>query len=313
MSAGNGGGMSYTKKPLMELDVMDDFLINAVACDREVGIPFCRRVLSVLLQRKIGAVRVVSQRVIPPMTPDRRGIRMDVEIEELDVESAAESGEELPALRIYDMEPHIPKDEDMLKHNRFYQAKIDSRYPQSGDWSFKRMPELYVLTVTNYDPFGYDYMMYTVENSCREVPELAYEDGLHFVYFNTEGSKGGNGEIKAMLNYFRHSRAENAIDEATEEIHRYISKVKTKPEMEMEYMKFDEIIHYAKEEGYQLGREEGIQIAKIESIYELLEDYGEVTEPLKKRLEKEMTPDKLKNWLKLAARCSSIEEFEERM
>ncbi len=86
-------------------------------------------------------------------------------------------------------------------------------------------------------------------------------------------------------------------------------------------MKFDEIIHYAKEEGYQLGREEGmqrgiqegIQIAKIESIYELLEDYGEVAEPLKKRLEKETTPEKLKNWLKLAARCSSIEEFEERM
>lgn len=36
-----------------ELNVLDDFLINAIASDPEVGEPFCRTVLSVLLQKQI--------------------------------------------------------------------------------------------------------------------------------------------------------------------------------------------------------------------------------------------------------------------
>lgn len=74
--------MSYTKKPLEELNVMDDFMISAVASNKEVGVPFCRRVLSVLLQREIGDIKVSVQQFISAGTPQLRGIRMDVEIEE---------------------------------------------------------------------------------------------------------------------------------------------------------------------------------------------------------------------------------------
>lgn len=43
-----------------ELNVLDDFLINAIASDLEVGEPFCRTVLSVLLQRKIEKLKIVA-------------------------------------------------------------------------------------------------------------------------------------------------------------------------------------------------------------------------------------------------------------
>lgn len=92
---------------------------------------------------------------------------------------------------VYDLEPHLQKDVHLPRHNRFYQAKIDSRYMKSGDDDFARMPNLYVITITNFDPFGYDYMMYQISNQCREVPELSYEDGLQFIYFYTKGKKGG--------------------------------------------------------------------------------------------------------------------------
>lgn len=101
--------MSYTNKSLEELDIMDDFLMNAVAADAEVGIPFCQKVLSVLLQREIGQVRIVTQRTIPALTPNLRGIRMDVEIEE----SLDGTEEGLPALNLYDLEPHLQKDESV--------------------------------------------------------------------------------------------------------------------------------------------------------------------------------------------------------
>ncbi len=121
--------MGSTKRALEDLNIIDDFLINAIATDEKVGKAFCRDMLSVLLQRKIGEIRVVAQRTIPAMSPALRGIRMDVEVEE----KPGEENRDLPAMNIYDLEPHIPDDMNLVKHNRFYQAKIDSRYLVSAE------------------------------------------------------------------------------------------------------------------------------------------------------------------------------------
>jgi hypothetical protein len=182
--------MSYTKKTFEELDVMDDFLMNAVAADPEVGENFCRTVLSVLLNRSIGKLRIVAQRTIPALTPEHRGIRMDVEIEEsLETEEFVEIGQPVekektvetkagfPPMNIYDLEPHKQKGTSLPRRNRFYQAKIDGRYLESGAKDFAGLPNLYVITLLNYDPFGYDYMLYTIHNKCEEVAGLIYEDG----------------------------------------------------------------------------------------------------------------------------------------
>ena len=118
--------MSYTTKPFEKLDLLDDFLMNAIACDEQVGIPCCRKLLSVLLQKEIGKIRITAQKVFPGLIPDLRGIRMDVEIEEY-------SNKNDSVLSVYDLEPHLQKDLHFPKHNRFYQAKIDSRYIRSGE------------------------------------------------------------------------------------------------------------------------------------------------------------------------------------
>lgn len=288
--------MSYTKRNLEELDIMDDFLINAIATDEEVGEAFCREILSVLLQRKVGAIRVVSQRTIPALTPKMRGIRMDVEV----VEDLS-SEERLPAMNIYDLEPHIPENMDLLRHNRFYQAKIDSRYLKSGERNFSKMPNLFVITILNYDPFGYDYMMYNVSNGCKEVPELEYADGLFYIYFYTDGVKGGTPEIKAMLNYFKKSTQENVTDEATKKIHGYTSKVKVEPEVRDAYMKYEDIIYHERLN------------TMIQCIYELLEDYGEIPKDIIDRLNSEKDAGALTKWLKLAAKADSMEDFVRKM
>lgn len=217
--------MSYTRKTFEELSVMDDFMMNAIATNKDIGELFCRKVLSVLLQREIGQIRVVAQRVIPPLTPNLRGIRMDVEVEEL-----GDAITELPVKNIYDLEPHLQKEIHLPKHNRFYQAKIDSRTLTSGEKDFKKLPKLYILTFTDYDPFGYDYMMYTVQNQCLEILELDYDDGLQFLYFYPDGKKGGNVEIKALLQYMQNSIDSNVKDETTREIHQYVKQVKIEQE-----------------------------------------------------------------------------------
>ncbi len=74
--------MSSTKKKLEELNVIDVFLMNRLASDASIGEEFCRLLLSTLQQRKTGKVAVMVQKVIPPFSPERKGIRMDVRVEE---------------------------------------------------------------------------------------------------------------------------------------------------------------------------------------------------------------------------------------
>lgn len=303
--------MEYNKKAFEELDVLDDFLMNAIASNKEVGIPFCRRILSVLLQREIGEIRVTAQSTIPGSFLGMRGIRMDVEIEEAGNEKKSSIA------NVYDLEPHLRKDIHIPKHNRFYQAKIDSRYLKSGEKDFSKLPNLYVITITNFDPFGYDYMMYTIKNSCIEEPELKYDDGLQFVYFNTQGTKGGSKEIKSMLQYIQNSTEDNVTNEATREVHNYVKKVKVLPEVKQGYMKLEEIIAYAKQDGWEEGRQsgiqEGIEQGMQQSVLELLEELGDIPTKMKEKIEHQKDTAVLKQWCKLAAKVDTIEEFAEQM
>ena len=296
--------MSYTTKPFEELDIMDDFLMNVTAIDKEVGEEFSKTLLKGLLQREVGKIQVNIQKVHFPKLPNHRGIRLDVEVQEY-----ADVGGEMTLKNIYDIEPNKRQEVNLPKHNRFYQAKIDSSNLASGEKNFDNLPNLFVIMITDYDPFGYDYMMYTVHNKCEEVPELEYEDGLSFIYFNTTGTKGGNQSIKKLLNYIEDSTINNVTDEVTKKLHDCICKVKVLPEVRMEYMKWDAMIFYERRDAKNEGKIEG----KIEGILELLSDYGEITEDLKEKIAQETDLEKLSSWLKLAAKVNSLEEFAKKM
>lgn len=291
--------MSYTKRKLEELNVLDDFLLSALAADEEVGEAFCREVLSILLQREIGQVKVITQKTIMALTPEHRGIRLDVEVNE---EKSTEING-IQALNVYDIESHLQDNTDFPRHNRFYQAKIDGRYLKSGEKDFRYMPDLYVITITDYDPFGKDYMVYTVHNKCEEYPELEYDDGLKFYYFNTTGTKGGNTEIRELLLYLKDSKEKNAVNEDLKKIHQYVNKIKLRPEVREEYMRFDEIIEWE--------RADAKTETKAEIILQILENYGEISESLKEEIMKQKDDKILDRMIKTAVKVKNIEKFEE--
>ena len=83
---------------------------------------------------------------------------------------------------------------------------------------------------------------------CQEIPELIYDDGLEFLYFYTGGHKGGNNNIKAMLNYFQNSTRENVTDRTTEDISEIVEQVRNLPKVRNEYMTLGDIIDMEREE-----------------------------------------------------------------
>lgn len=331
--------MSYTKRKLEELNVIDDFLMNSLAADAAVGEAFCKVLLSTLLQREIGKVQVTAQRVTPPMAPDLKGIRLDVRVEEW---TGTKETDKAASMNIYDIEPHLTAGTDLPRHNRFYQALTDSSNLKSGERDYARLPDLYILMILEKAPFGYDQMVYSICNTCREVKELIYQDGLYFYYFYTKGRKGGNEAIKTMLRYIGDSRQENATDAATRQVHQFTESVKLHPEVRKEYMYWedylrclkaelrdeiraeikDEVRDEVKEEARNAVRDEireevrakelatASVIGKAEAVAELLEDYGELPDKLREKIFSEKDLSVLRRWHKTAAKAASIAEFE---
>ena len=62
-------------------------------------------------------------------------------------------------------------------------------------------------------------------------------------------------------------------------------------------------------EGKKVGIAEGKTIGTAESILELLSDKGEIPEEIRETISGEKDLERLKNWLKLAVKVESVEEF----
>ncbi len=299
--------MGNTKKTLEEMDVMDDFLANAMVADEDVGEDFCRLLLGVLLQRQIGKLRINAQKSFQGILPGKRGIRMDVEIKEDSYDSAS-------GVNLYDLEPHLKNRINIPKHNRFYQAVIDSKQLPSGEEDFDKLPNLFVVTVLNYDLFGKGYMKYCVHNCCEEVPDAPYDDGLTFLYFNTKGAKGGNEVIHSVLNYLQDSRKENVVNEETRKLHAMVEQVKKKPEVRLAYMRFDEVLYWEKkeshEQGHTEGKIEGQEEAYHSMIISFLQAHGALSEELRDKIENITDVSLLEKLVKIAAKTDQIGDFE---
>ncbi|MCR4792261.1 MAG: hypothetical protein K5871_05895 [Lachnospiraceae bacterium] len=262
-------------KNIDDVDLMDDVFMNLVASDPDVGEDFCRILLSVLLQRKIGKVSVHAQRYIHGSGIGMRGVRLDVEVMESD------PGDDTRAVNVYDIEPHTQNEGHFERSLRFRQAKIDSRYMKTGDKDFSLLPDLYVIFISDFDVFGNDYMLYTIHNKCEEIPDLDYGDGLTFLYFYTKGQKGGSDSIRNMLKYLQNSRNNSAVDDATKEVDRYVTNVRRDPEIRGNYMTLGDRIDWEKklsrEEGFELHLISGIckKIKRGKSVSEIAEDLDE--------------------------------------
>lgn len=160
-----------------------------------------------------------------------------------------------------------------------------------------------MIMITTFDPFGRDSMIYTFENTCREYPDLENKDGLKYIYFNTNGTKGGTDAIKQLLCYLRNSKIENVTDHVSH-IHDYVTRVKQSAEVRDRYMTIGEIMDMSRAEGKKEGRAEGL----AEGIIEILSELGNVPKQLQEQIYQADLPT-LQAWLKLAVKAESLEAF----
>ena len=241
-------------RPLAELDLLDDFLFNALLAYPEYGRRFCRKFLKILFGREFKNLNIVTQKSYGGLDTGYHGARLDVYIEEgdeVEVDSTNVSA-------IYDIEPdknNKRKDIDAIpQRTRFYHAIIDRRCLKSGQ-SYDRMKKVFVIFICPYDPFGDDRMIYTIRNQCVENPELPYDDGARTIFLYTKGKKGRDNEsLSQLLDYMENTTRENAVTEELEDIQEMVDVVKEDAEVTVAYMKGFERDQMFLEEGKELGR-----------------------------------------------------------
>ena len=74
-------------------------------------------------------------------------------------------------------------------------------------------------------------------------------------------------------------------------------------------MLFENFEAYDVQETRRISRAEGKVEGRAESILELLEEIGPVTADVKEQIMQEKDPERLRMWLKAAARAEAVEQF----
>ena len=239
------------RRKLEELNLLDDFLFNAMLAYPDTGEAFIRKLLETLFDRKFPHLKIRAQESFAGSNTDLRGARLDVYIEEDG--SVQINGDEIPT--IYDVEPdHNHKTVEIKafpKRARFYHAMIDRRSLKAGE-HFGKMKKVYVIFICDYDPFGYDRALYTIKNRCLEEPELPYEDDAETWVLYTRGKKGNISEsLRQLLSYMENTNQNNAINEDLRDIQQMVDQVKRDGEVSLRYMKWFEHDQMMYEQGRQ--------------------------------------------------------------
>ena len=241
------------RRKLEELNLMDDFLFNAMLTHPETGEKFTHTILKLLFNRDFKNLKVSAQKFYAGMNTDLRGARLDVCIEGdcVDID-----GEDISS--VYDVEPDQNDKAKAIaafpKRSRFYHAIIDSRSLKSGE-DFGKLKQVYVIFICNYDLFGYDRVWYTIKNRCLEEPEMDYEDGAVTLVLYTRGTKGKiSEELRQFLNYMENTDQNNAVNDELKSIQRMVDAVKRDGEVSLRYMKSFEHDQLMYERGIEQGR-----------------------------------------------------------
>ena len=171
-------------KKLEELNLLDNFLFEALAAHPEFGAAFGRKLVEIILKRSPEKVRVVAQRSYSGSNPKLHGARLDVYLEE-EQTSVQDS-----ISWSYDIEPEKDRTlqavRSLPKRVRFYHAKIDAKGLKAGD-SYHKLKNVAVIMIMPFDPFGLNRMVYTIRNTCIEEPDMPYDDGSFTMFLYTKG------------------------------------------------------------------------------------------------------------------------------
>ena len=258
MTQHNNSTNKRTFRKLEDLNLIDNFLFQAVLSDEQEGEEFARILLSTILGKHIRKVKIVPQKNILGLDTDKHGIRLDAYIEDVSDELDSNQADVELVRNLYDLEPNNSYEKKELpKRLRYYHGLIDIQLLSSGI-SYDKLPNMVIIVILPYDPFDKNRMIYTIRNHCEEEPSIPYDDGATKIFLYTKGTEGNPSQaLKDMLKYIEKSTDDNVTNQDIASIQELVNKVKHKKEVGINYMKSWEMEELARKQGYHSGFDDG--------------------------------------------------------
>ena len=216
------------KKQLKELTLKDNFMFGAVMMEEEN----CKRFLELALGFPIERVEVSKEKSIV-YHPEYKGVRLDV---------YAKNEHNTR----YNVEMQVAKKAELGKRVRYYHGQIDMELLLSGS-DYTELPEVYVIFICDFDPFGKKKYRYTFTKQCEEEPGARLQEGCKSIFLSTRGENDREvpGELVSFLNFVKADLSESETDfedDFVEKLQNTIRRIKSNREMEERFMIFEEML-----------------------------------------------------------------------
>ena len=240
-----------------ELTFTDDFMFCKVLEQDE---ELCRELVEVILDTKIEIVKGVRRQQPIEITPDGRGVRLDVRMEGDDT--------------IYELEMQNGHRAHLPKRARYYQALTDLDMMERGT-KYPDLQDSVLIFICTFDPLGQGRSRYIVKRTVEDEPDLEYNDGARIVYLSA--LPGGRDQLsdglKAFLDYVGGEAPNSGFTRRVDEA---IQRARSQREWRKEYMLLSEIRDEGREEGR--AEERADLIRRIAANGKSAEEIAEMTE-----------------------------------
>ncbi|WP_051638547.1 Rpn family recombination-promoting nuclease/putative transposase [Butyrivibrio sp. NC2002] len=166
----------------------------------------CKQLVELITDRKIRHMVGLNGEKTIEVTPDGKGIRLDVYFED-------------DGSTMYDVEMQVESNRNLARRSRFYQNTIDSQALEKSS-DYIKLLDSYVIFICPFNILPkYGYHLYHFRPRADEDPSIILEDGTSRIFVCANGKKDDvSDEMKAFLNYLGGKLAQspltNKLDDA---------------------------------------------------------------------------------------------------
>ena len=247
-------------KSFDELTFTDDFIFYKVMTQNE---HICKKVVELCIGRKVNRISYKDGQKTFKVSPDGRGIRLDVYLED-DLQT------------LYDIEMQTSLQKFIGKRVRYYDSVMTINSLESGE-QFEELPNSYVIFICLYDPIGMGRAVYEFTKREKTDPSVELNDGSTCILINAYGDDSNYSyEMREFLSIIRGNIESPSNQGLTKEIFDAVEMVKYNAAWREEYMLYEINMYESRKEGFNeglaQGKAEGIAEGEVRGKAELLND-----------------------------------------
>ena len=284
---------------LKNLTIKNNFMFAAVMSDEENCKGFLERALSM----KVDHVEISTEKNIV-YHPEYKGVRLDVYAKD-------ENNTR------YNIEMQVLKQPALGRRSRYYQSQMDMELLLKG-CEYAELPDSYVIFLCDFDPFGKGKYCYTFWTACEETEKASLKDGRCIMFLNTRGENAEEvpKELVSFLKFVHADLKESQKDfqdDYVRQVQKSVTHIRESREMEERFMLLELLLKDERREGREEGRKTG-QLEEAQGMLQMaLNRFGELPENLLKTLHQQQDIEVIRNWMQIALKSQSLDDFISKM